>query len=168
MQGKQRSDENRRVVNATPTSYDGISFKSRLEVMIYKTLKEQGLNPLYEGMKYVLIGGFKPTVPFYTKDSKTKMLRLNGKKLIDSTYSPDFILKYNGYTVIIEGKGFLQDSYVLKRKLFRKYLEDLEKCHEEKFIYFEVYTKKQLLQAIDIIKSLKQDTQEYDRDTKNA
>ena len=44
------------------------------------------------------------------------------------------------------------DCYYLKKKLFRKYLEDLYNTTGKKSIFFEVYSKKQLLQAIEIIK----------------
>jgi hypothetical protein len=36
--------------------------------------------------------------------------------------------------------------------LFRKYLDDVLESTGQKSIYFEVYTKKQLLQALEIIK----------------
>lgn len=147
---QQHSAENHRVQNATPTDYENIHFKSKLEVMVYRTLKEHGFNPQYESTKYAIMEGFKPTVPFYTRDKATRLLKLNSKKVINSTYTPDFTFEHNGYTVIVEVKGFLQDSYMIKRKLFRKYLEE----HNPKSIYFEVYTKKQLLQAIDIINEL--------------
>ena len=40
--------------------------------------------------------------------------------------------------------------FPLRKKLFRKYLED----NHPNSIYFEIYTKKQLLQAIEIIRQL--------------
>lgn len=147
---QQPKAENRRVHNATPTSFDGIDFKSKLEVMIYRTLKEQGFYPVYEGARYTIIEGYKPLVPFYTRDRKTRLLKLDSKKVMDSTYTPDFTFEHNGYTVIVEAKGIVQDAYVIKRKLFRKYLE----ANVPKSVYFEVYTKRQLLQAIDIINQL--------------
>ena len=54
--------------------------------------------------------------------------------------------------VWIEVKGIENDCYYLKKKLFRKYLEDLYNTTGKKSIFFEVYSKKQLLQAIEIIK----------------
>ena len=45
---------NKKIKNATSVEYDGIQFKSKLEVTIYKTLKEKGLNPLYECNKFIL------------------------------------------------------------------------------------------------------------------
>lgn len=44
-------------------------------------------------------------------------------------------------------KGFQNDTYPIKKKMFRKLLETFDIG-----FFFEIYTKKQLLQAIDIIK----------------
>ena len=144
--------ENKKIKNASPLEYDGISFKSKLEKMIYQTLKEQGFPVEYEPHKFVLWQGFRPTVPFYDKDKSTRMLKLESKKIIDITYTPDFVFIYKGFLVIIEAKGMENDRFYLKKKMFRKWLED----NNPKSIYFEIYTKKQLLQAINIIKNLSQ------------
>ncbi len=143
--------ENKKIKNASPLEYEGISFKSKLEKMAYQTLREQGLPVEYEPQKFIIWEGFKPTVPFYNKDLKTRMLKLETKKIIDISYTPDFIVRYNGYMAILELKGFENNVYPLKKKIFRKWLE----TNIPKSIYFEIYTKKQLLQAIDIIKNLK-------------
>lgn len=143
--------ENKKIKNASPLEYEGISFKSKLEKMAYQTLREQGLPVEYEPQKFIIWEGFKPTVPFYNKDLKTRMLKLETKKIIDISYTPDFIVKYNSYMAILELKGFENNVYPLKKKIFRKWLE----TNIPKSIYFEIYTKKQLLQAIDIIKNLK-------------
>lgn len=148
MQGSQH--ENKKIKNASPLEYDSIQFKSKLEKMAYQTLREKGLPAEYEPRKFIIWEGFTPTVPFYDKDKVTRMLKLNEKKLVSISYTPDFIIRHNGYLVIVEMKGALNDTYPIKRKMFRKWLEE----HEPKSVYFEIYTKKQLLQAIDIIKNL--------------
>ena len=84
--------ENKKIKNATKNTVDGINFKSRLEAMIYKTLKEQGFNVEYEPKKFIIWKGYIPTVPFYDKDHKTGLLKPNRDKLIDMTYTPDFAL----------------------------------------------------------------------------
>lgn len=145
--------ENKKIKNASPLEYDGISFKSKLEKMTYQTLKENNLPVEYEPKKFIIWEGFKPTVPFYNKDKTTRMLKLENKKIIDTTYTPDFTFEYNGHLIIIESKGVENDLYPLKKKMFRKWLEE----HQPKSIFFEIYTKKQLLQAIDTIKALKQE-----------
>lgn len=147
--------ENKKIKNASPLEYDGISFKSKLEKMIYQTLKEQGFPVEYEPHKFVLWQGFRPTVPFYDKDKSTRMLKLENKKIIDITYTPDFVFTYKGFLVVIEAKGMENDRFYLKKKMFRKWLED----NHPKSIYFEIYTKKQLLQAISIIQNLSQKSQ---------
>ena len=58
-----------------------------------------------------------------------------------------------GIRVFIEVKGIENDVFYIKKKLFRAYLE---KCKKEKglnLLYFEIFTKRQLLQAIEIIKN---------------
>ncbi len=146
----QKKQENKKIKNASPLEYDGITFKSKLEKMIYTTLKDGGFPVEYEPRKFVLWEGFKPTVPFFNKDKITRMLKCETKKIIGITYTPDFLFRHNDYLIIIEGKGLENDVFYIKKKLFRAWLEK----NEPKSIYFEVYTKKQLLQAIEIIKNL--------------
>lgn len=141
--------KNKKIRGAKITEYNGISFKSQLEVTVYKTLSQAGFFPRYEELKFIIVEGIKPSVPFYTRNNKTREMVLDNKKMIDVTYTPDFTFRYKGILFIIEAKGFCNDVYPLKRKLFRKYLETLGiPC-----VYFEIYTKKQLLEAIEIIKS---------------
>ena len=148
MQGSRT--ENKKVINASPLEYDGISFKSKLEKMAYQTLKEQGFPVLYEPKKFIIWEGFRPNVPFYNKDASTRMLKMDSKKVIDISYTPDLMFEYNNHLIIIEMKGFENNTYPLKKKIFRKWLES----NYPNSIYFEIFTKKQLLQAIDIIKNL--------------
>lgn len=119
--------------------------------MIYKTLSESGFDVYYEPTKYTIWSGFKPIVPFYNKDNKTKLLKLDNKKIIDITYTPDFTIKMDNMLIIIEAKGFENDCFPMKKKMFRGYLEQLQLDTKKQVLFFEIYTKKQLLQAIQII-----------------
>ena len=139
---------NKKIKNATQNTVDGINFKSRLEAIIYKILKEKGFDPKYEPFKFTIWEGYRPTVPFYDRNSNTGLLRCNKKKLISITYTPDFCFEYKNLFVIIEAKGMENDVFPIKKKLFRKYLESWKRP----VVYFEIYSKKQLLQAIEIIK----------------
>lgn len=141
---------NKKVKNATVIEYDGITFKSKLECAFYKELKEAGFEPQYESRTYLLWKGLKPTIPFYTRDRKTKEIKLEMTKLRDMTYTPDFTFNHNGHFIIIEAKGKENDTYPLKRKLFRGLLEDIAPDNP---LFFEVFSKKQLLEVINIIKS---------------
>lgn len=141
---------NKKILGATSLVSDNITFKSKLEVTIYKELLRAGFNPKYEEQKFVIWEGIKPTKLFYNRDIKTKMLKLDMGKMRDITYTPDFTFKHKKYLIIIEAKGFENDTFPIKKKLFRGLLETMK----TPVIYFEVYTKKQLVQAIKIIKSL--------------
>lgn len=141
--------ENKKIKNATPVKYSNIKFRSRIEAMVYKTLLQHGFKPEYETHKYIIWEGFRPTVPFYTRN-RYKDTVLNLKKLINITYTPDFYIEYQGLKIIIEAKGQVNDVFPYKFKLFRWYIENLP--DKEKYIIFEVFTKKQLLEFIKIIK----------------
>lgn len=45
--------ENKKIKNASPLEYEGISFKSKLEKMAYQTLREHGLPVEYEPQKFI-------------------------------------------------------------------------------------------------------------------
>lgn len=162
---------NKKIRNATQSSSKGITFKSQLEKSIYNTLLQQGFDPQYEPTTFTLWEGFEPITPYYDKETdKQKINRLSdgidtrtSKILIQKTgkivgirYTPDFYFKYKDLNVYIEAKGIENDVFYIKKKMFIKYLDNL--CIEkgERSIYFEVYTKKQLLQAVEIIKSYEQ------------
>lgn len=138
--------ENKKIKNARETTFNGITFKSKLEESFYKTLLQAGFSVNYEFLKFTIIDGFTPTVPFYNR-SKSRIFRKDMAKVRAITYTPDFTFTYNGILFIIEAKGIENDVFPLKRKLFRRFLESMEMpC-----MYFEVHTKKELLQVIDII-----------------
>lgn len=157
---------NKKIRNATQSSSRGITFKSQLEKSIYNTLLQQGFEPQYEPKTFTLWDGFTPITPFYDKETdkqNQKRAELLGKKVskilvqkegkvIGIRYKPDFYFKYNDLNVYIEAKGIENDVFYIKKKMFIKYLDDRYLESGEKSIYFEVYTKKQLLQAVEIIK----------------
>lgn len=142
--------ENKKIKNATEVVYDGITFKSKLECNFYKTLKEEGLDVDYEPVTFTLVAGFQPSIDFYNRGKKLRKYKLNMKRVQPLTYTPDFIVNHNGNTFIIEAKGMENDTYPIKRKLFRKYMEELG---DPPRVFFEVHTKKELLESIEIIKS---------------
>lgn len=131
---------NKKIKNATSIEFDRILFKSKIELTMYKTLKDAGLDPKYEAETFVVMDGFKTSHPYYKKSSKNYTVR-------PITYTPDFIVKINDLTIFFEVKGFVNDTYPIKKKLFLNYLE--KQCIN--YLFFEVYNKTQLLNAIDII-----------------
>ena len=136
---------NKKVKNATSLEYDGIKFRSKLEITIYKTLKEKGLNPLYEHTKCILQEGFRLSKPYWCRGIAYTNNKGENKKVIAITYTPDFTVEYKDCILFIESKGFQNDVFPVKRKLFLKYLESMPNSY-----FMEVYSKK------DLVESLKQ------------
>lgn len=143
-----KMSENKKVIGATECIIDGIRFKSKWECKVYQMLKEAGLNPQYEGLKIHLQDTFEPKVPFYTK-GKTSVFAVDSYKVRAITYSPDFKVEYKGKLYFIEAKGMKTDSYSIKVKLFRKWLED----NKPDATAFEVYTQKNVKDTIKVIKN---------------
>ena len=141
---------NKKIKNAATAHYDGIAFKSQLEKDTYIALKEAGFNPVYERYKITLWNGFKPTVPFYSLSKRKQILRPLYTRLKDMTYTPDFVISVKGYTIFIEVKGYYNDVYPIKKKLFRQYLENTQ-TEDSRYVYFEVRSKREVYQMINII-----------------
>ena len=137
---------NKKIKNATENTSSGITFKSKLEATIYKTLKEYGFKPQYEKVTFEFVPNLRPTIPFFKRIGKT--FGLDMKPLRPITYTPDFTFTHNKILIIVEAKGFENDVYPVKRNLFRRHLEKQKKPS----LFFEVRTKKELLEAIKIIK----------------
>lgn len=138
--------ENKKVKNATKTTESGIDFKSKMETIVYRTLLEEGITPSYEGKTFVLSPRVRPSVPFYNRMGRNFIS--NMKPIHAITYTPDFTFEYNDMLIIIEVKGFENDVFPVKKSLFRKYLETLE----QPSMFFEIRTKRELLDALKIIR----------------
>lgn len=130
--------ENKKIKNATICELNGIVFKSKQELSIYKYLKSVGITPAYEPEKFKIWDGKQFAVPYYDKYGKIFM-RIK-KKPVSVHYTPDFIFNIKGIKVILEVKGFKNDVFPYKVRLFRDYLEKKSKVTKEKFCYAVVYS----------------------------
>lgn len=158
---------NKKIRNATSAKVSDITFKSQVEKAIYRTLLEQGIEPEYEKYTFTLWDGFTPITPFYdretdkqrqkrlknnsSKGDTQKILILKSEKVVGIRYTPDFHFTKGDIDVWIEVKGIENDVFYIKKKLFRKYLDDLLIKEGKKSMFFEIYTKRQMLQALQII-----------------
>lgn len=140
-------EENKKIKNAHKVEFSGIKFRSKLEAMVYKVLTERKLNPKYEETVFTFVPRMRPEIPFFRRIRKVFGVDMVPVKPI--TYTPDFIFEHNGIKVIIEAKGFENDVYPVKRNLFRRYLETLN----DPIMFFEIRTKKELLQALSIVEN---------------
>ena len=110
-------------VRAKKKIVDGIEFKSGLEAYMYTALKEAGIKAQYEGVKYELTPSFDFKNKCYERqaNSKGEFKDRSSKKIRGIKYTPDFI----GDNFIIECKGRPNESFPLRWKLFKKYIENL-------------------------------------------
>lgn len=119
---------NKKIKNATQLIVDDIKFKSKLEAYTYKKLKEANIDVQYEPCKYELLSTFT----------------FNNKKIRPITYTPDFIGKH----FIIECKGYPNDAFPLKLKLFYYYLY----INNININYYIVHNQKEVDNLIKLLK----------------
>lgn len=91
-------------INAEKNFYDGIQFKSGLELYCYKKLRNAGLVFDYESESYTLMDGFVFSGTYFkcTNGAQLMVNRSNGKEF-PITYKPDFVS--HDHKFIIETKG---------------------------------------------------------------
>jgi len=99
---RRRKQDNVKVKNATPIEYNGIRFKSKLEAYTYQKLTEFKIHANYEPIRFVIID------PFQYGEEKVRAM----------SYTPDFV----GEEFVIECKGFANDAFPLRWKIFKYYL----------------------------------------------
>lgn len=114
--------ENKKIINATPTNYNGIEFRSGLEKSIYKALTDKGILADYEPIKCKIWDSSGFIVPYYDRQGK-KPFGLVTSKPISVHYTPDIVFEYKGIKVFLEVKGFKNDVTPYKIRLFREWLD---------------------------------------------
>ena len=119
----------KKVRNAKSKEVDGIKFRSQLEAHCYRQLRDAGIKSDYEKKKYVLMEGFHYTNESYEDNGKTGYQDKQKYKVRDITYTPDFV-DPNGKWVI-ECKGYANERFPLKWKMFKKLLmeSDDRRCY---------------------------------------
>lgn len=129
------------------SSYNGIDFKSNLEVYTYKMIESIGLKPRYEEDTYTILEKYKLPFLFYKSSPKKEDMFIS-QNMLQMKYTPDFVddsLKF-----IIECKGYANEAFPLRLKFFFKYMIDNGMSDYD---YYMPKNKKQVNQMIDIIKS---------------
>ena len=107
-------------VQSKKTTVDGIKFASGLEVYMYKALKKAKIKAKYEGKTFEIVSGFDFIHPCYerTANGRGEFKQRGGKKILPIKYTPDFI----GDGFIIETKGRANESFPMRWKMFKKYI----------------------------------------------
>lgn len=109
-------------VQAKKIKYDGINFASGLERHMYMALQKAKIKAQYEGQSYTLIDGFDFTSESYERQSNGKgdFTNRGNKRILPITYTPDFV----GSNFIIECKGRANESFPIRWKLFKRYVQE--------------------------------------------
>jgi len=135
---------NKKIKGAQKVKIDGHEFKSRLEMHTYLLMKEAKLPFGYENETFVLMKGNVTDVKTIV-DGKFK--RFN--KMRDITYTPDFIVNTEFSKWFIDVKGFPNDVYPLKKKMFLTYLS--QGIHGKHYYFIEPHTLKEVREMINLI-----------------
>lgn len=150
---------NNKVKNAKVCQYNGITFKSKLELTCYKKLLEAGLEALYEPRKILLLKGFRLNNAIFYSPIRIrgvgKSFGLNTRPILDMTYTPDFFIEnYKGYDIYFDTKGMPNETYPLKKKWFLAWAEEQSATTGRRIIFFEPHNQAQIIKSIQIIKEL--------------
>jgi len=107
-------------VKAKKVTFDGIKFASGLEKYMYMALKKAKIYAVYEGATFVLQEDFKFEIDSYERQANGKgdMVNRGQKKIQSIKYTPDFVSD----SFIIECKGRANESFPLRWKMFKKYV----------------------------------------------
>ena len=117
---KKRYSRKKGPVRSKKVTFDGITFASGLEKYMYIALKKAKIHADYEGCTFVLQDDFNFEIDSYERQANGKgEFRNRGQKKIQSIkYTPDFV----SASFIIECKGRANESFPLRWKMFKKYV----------------------------------------------
>lgn len=145
---KRKKRYNKKVRNATATTFNGVKFKSKLEKFTYQCLKVAGIPFKYEEDRFVLIDKFVyEGDSIEKKKSKGKNVFIHSSKNIPrATYLPDFTNTDQGW--IIECKGLRTEAFNLRWKLFKNMLAKEKKSYD----LYMPGTQKHIMEVVEILK----------------
>ena len=109
-------------VRSKKVTFDGITFASGLERYMYQVLKKAKIKAKYEGQTYVLQEAFNFKIDSFERQANGKgdMVNRGQKKILNIKYTPDFVSD----SFIIECKGRANESFPIRWKMFKKYVND--------------------------------------------
>lgn len=100
--------------------FKGINYKSSLEKNMAMCLDSAGIEFEYESMHINVLEGFQFGFKSYERQSngKGEFENRGEKKVLGIVYTPDFV----GDGFIIETKGYANETFPMRYKLFKKWL----------------------------------------------
>ena len=117
---KKRIKRKKGPVRSKKVTFDGIKFASGLEKYMYIALKKAKIYAMYEGATFVLQEDFNFEIDSYERQANGKgdMVNRGQKKIQSIKYTPDFVSD----SFIIECKGRANESFPMRWKMFKKYV----------------------------------------------
>ena len=105
--------------------YNGIQFRSPLEIFTYKLLTVERILFTYEEINYDLMPGFTYSAELWEKNAQGVFGKVRSNKIRAITHTPDFHIKNKDNVVIaiIETKGQVMADFKLRRKMLLQLLE---------------------------------------------
>ena len=120
---RRKVKRNKQITRSTKVQYQGLNFASKLEMHMYKLLKQAKIPVEYEGKTFSLVEGFDFTNASYEKTRVKKFLHYRGNKnVLPIKYTPDFLDIQDPPRFIIECKGNPNEAFPIRWKLFKRYL----------------------------------------------
>ena len=144
---KRKIKRKRGPVRSKKVTFDGIQFASGLEKYMYMALKKAKIKAKYEGWTYTLQEGFMCDIESYERQSngKGEMVNRGCKKILPIKYTPDFISD----SFIIECKGRANESFPLRWKMFKNYINK----HMKHVTLYKPQNQKECDEVINLILS---------------
>ena len=144
---KRKIKRKRGPVRSKKVTFDGIQFASGLEKYMYMALKKAKIKAKYEGQTYVLQEGFMLENKSYERQSngKGEMVNRGSKKILPIKYTPDFVIT----SFIIECKGRANESFPLRWKMFKNYINK----HMKHVTLYKPQNQKECDEVINLILS---------------
>ena len=136
-------------VRSKKVTFDGITFASGLERYMYQALKKAKIKAEYEGQTYVLQEAFNFKIDSFERQANGKgdMVNRGQKKILNIKYTPDFVSD----SFIIECKGRANESFPIRWKMFKKYVN-----HNMKHVtLYKPQNQKECDKVIELIKKNK-------------
>ena len=146
---KKKFKRKRGPVRAKKVTFDGIKFASGLEKYMYMVLKKAKIKAKYEGKTYTVQEGFSFKNKSYERQSNGKgdLVNRGCKKVLPIKYTPDFVSD----SFIIECKGRANESFPLRWKMFKKYVNQ----HLPRVTLYKPQNQKECDIVIELIKKNK-------------
>lgn len=141
-----RRSKGRSLIKSKKASYNGIEFQSLLEKGMYKLLEEANIDVDYEKHSFTVFDAL--VYPQACYEGTPKKLYNKGSKVRSITYTPDFVDPHGKW--IIETKGYANESFPLRWKMFKKHLKE----NNLAYVLFMPRNKEQCKEVLELITQL--------------